>query len=265
MSIDRKIIDICDTCNKCTTCEYGLEELKKGNWDIQGKIYCEDCIPRTCNFCKKIVKHENKAKDQPENAVLNVKLVTKENIYGFHGNKTSQFLCIDVLLPKYIPTTKRVLESGFECPGFGLQGYQTFESNIDFEIRFMADLNITGCNWIEIPAKKYRIREKNEMTSRSQLEIDVLCKDIISHTVEGEWLKIAPLRILSFDIECAGRKGTFPEPDKDPVIQIASGRVVDVIFTEGADIGTSRVKEKLKIKVKLFVLDFISTVFKHVN
>ena len=33
-----------------------------------------------------------------------------------------------------------------------------------------------------------------------------------------------------------------------PVIQIASGRVVDVIFTEGADIGTSRVKEKLKIK-----------------
>ena len=24
----------------------------------------------------------------------------------------------------------------------------------------------------------------------------------------GEWMKIAPLRILSFDIECAGRKGT---------------------------------------------------------
>ena len=33
---------------------------------------------------------------------------------------------------------------------------------------------------------------------------------------------MAPLRILSFDIECAGRKGIFPEPDKDPVIQIAS-------------------------------------------
>jgi len=33
-----------------------------------------------------------------------------------------------------------------------------------------------------------------------------------------------------------------------PVIQVASGRVVDVIFTEGSDIGTSRVKEILKIK-----------------
>lgn len=44
----------------------------------------------------------------------------------------------------------------------------------------------------------------------------------ISHQPDGEWSKMAPLRILSFDIECAGRKGIFPEPDKDPVIQIAS-------------------------------------------
>ena len=38
----------------------------------------------------------------------------------------------------------------------------------------------------------------------------------------GEWDNIAPLRILSFDIECAGRKGIFPEPEKDSVIQIAN-------------------------------------------
>jgi len=46
--------------------------------------------------------------------------------------------------------------------------------------------------------------------------------NIISHAPEGEWAKVAPFRILSFDIECAGRKGIFPEPDKDPVIQIAN-------------------------------------------
>jgi DNA polymerase elongation subunit (family B) len=38
----------------------------------------------------------------------------------------------------------------------------------------------------------------------------------------GEWQKIAPIRILSFDIECSGRKGIFPEPEKDPVIQISN-------------------------------------------
>ena len=43
-----------------------------------------------------------------------------------------------------------------------------------------------------------------------------------SYAPEGDWSKIAPLRILSFDIECAGRKGIFPEASVDPVIQIAN-------------------------------------------
>jgi DNA polymerase delta subunit 1 len=43
-----------------------------------------------------------------------------------------------------------------------------------------------------------------------------------SYAPEGEWSKVAPLRILSFDIECAGRKGAFPDPSLDPVIQIAN-------------------------------------------
>ncbi len=167
-------------------------------------------------------RDEVKAKEVPDQIVLDIKLVTKENIYGFHGNKKSQFLCIELVLPKYISLVKRILESGVDFPGYGMQGYQTYESNIDFEIRFMADFNITGCNWVEIPAGLYKVRNKSEYMSRCQLEIDMYCKDLISHPAEGEWIKIAPLRILSFDIECAGRKGVFPEPDKDPVIQIAN-------------------------------------------
>lgn len=48
----------------------------------------------------------------------------------------------------------------------------------------------------------------------------------MSHPAEGEWQKIAPLRILSFDIECQGRKGVFPEATRDPVIQIANMVVI---------------------------------------
>ena len=69
----------------------------------------------------------------------------------------------------------------------------------------MADADIVGCNWIELPPGKYTVR-KNK-SARCQLEVDVSWEDIISHKVEGEWMKIAPIRILSFDIECAGRKG----------------------------------------------------------
>lgn len=45
---------------------------------------------------------------------------------------------------------------------------------------------------------------------------------LVAHEPDGEWLDIAPMRILSFDIECAGRPGVFPEAEKDPVIQIAN-------------------------------------------
>ena len=55
-----------------------------------------------------------------------------------------------------------------------------------------------------------------------QLEVDVTYDEIIPRKSEGEWNKIAPVRVLSVDIECQGRKGHFPEADKDPVIQIAN-------------------------------------------
>ena len=91
-----------------------------------------------------------------------------------------------------------------------------FLYNILLFIRFMAECDIVGCNWIELPAGKYRIREKQMnaidpgkpgIRSRCQLEVDISYEDLNSHPVEGEWLKIAPFRILSYDIECAGRKG----------------------------------------------------------
>lgn len=43
---------------------------------------------------------------------------------------------------------------------------------------------------------------------------------LVSHAPEGEFSKMAPFRIVSFDIECAGRKGHFPEAQHDPVIQV---------------------------------------------
>ena len=58
--------------------------------------------------------------------------------------------------------------------------------------------------------------------TRTQIEVDVSWEEFISHAPEGEWADVAPIRILSFDIECAGRKGIFPEAEKDPVIQIAN-------------------------------------------
>ena len=77
-------------------------------------------------------------------------------------------------------------------------------------------------SWVEVPAKSYTLIPQNQRQSNCQIEAEVTYRDLIAHKPEGEWAKMAPLRILSFDIECAGRKGIFPEANQDPVIQIAN-------------------------------------------
>ena len=58
-------------------------------------------------------------------------------IYGYHGpNGMRPFLKITLAYPKLIAPTKRILEEGFTVPNlYTHRGYQTYESNIDFEIR----------------------------------------------------------------------------------------------------------------------------------
>lgn len=73
-----------------------------------------------------------------------------------------------------------------------------------------------------LPHGKYTHRDHKSRISSCQIEIDVEFENVQAHQAEGEWSAIAPLRILSFDIECAGRKGIFPEAKVDPVIQIAN-------------------------------------------
>ncbi|KAK7098957.1 DNA polymerase delta catalytic subunit-like [Littorina saxatilis] len=174
-------------------------------------------------------------REEVVHTVLAVDYVMKESIYGYHGNRQIPYLKITMAIPRLIAPSKRLLEQGFTCPGYPAYGYQTYESNIDFEIRFMVDCNVVGCNWIQLPAGKYRVRQQQGgggarpsdsgaqiPRTRCQLEVDISWEEIVSHAPEGEWSKVAPFRILSFDIECAGRKGIFPEADKDPVIQIAN-------------------------------------------
>uniref|UniRef100_I3KTE5 DNA polymerase n=1 Tax=Oreochromis niloticus TaxID=8128 RepID=I3KTE5_ORENI len=179
-----------------------------------------------------VLKDMRSNKDNISVTVLAVDITRKESMYGYHGKRIIDFLRITMAMPRLIAPAKRLLEQGFKFSHFPTSNYQSYEANIDFEIRFMVDSDVVGCCWIELPKGKYRVREEKSTDNSSsqspskaslcQYEVDVGWMDLISHPAEGEWQRIAPLRVLSFDIECAGRKGIFPEPDKDPVIQIAS-------------------------------------------
>lgn len=164
-------------------------------------------------------------KEQLQEAVLEVSLVKGKSLYGYHGDEDHEFIRITLALPRLIAAAKRLLEKTIVYNTFDFQDCRSYESNIDFDIRFMVDTGVVGCSWIELPPNTYRQRSRFSVPtveSRCQIEVDVPFDKFIAHEPEGEWAKVAPFRILSFDIECAGRKGIFPEPNHDPVIQIAN-------------------------------------------
>lgn len=154
------------------------------------------------------------------NSIVKIEWKLKESIYGYHGGEKIPFLKITLKDPRNIAAAKRAMERGISFAGFTDCTEQTYESNLAYLLRFMIDCRIKGANWIELPAGSYQNR--NDSNSNAQINVQVNYEKIISHQPEGDWSKIAPLRILSFDIECAGRKGIFPEAKIDPVIQIAS-------------------------------------------
>lgn len=152
--------------------------------------------------------------------VRHIEMVQKRSIMYYQLQSSHPFLKIVVALPTMVTSCRGILDRGIQIEGFGMKNFVTYESNVLFALRFMVDCNIVGGNWIEVPAGKYKKTAKN--LSYCQLEFDCLYSELTSHIPEGEFSKMAPFRILSFDIECAGRKGHFPEPTHDPVIQVAN-------------------------------------------
>lgn len=162
-------------------------------------------------------------KDPETATVTKVELVEKRNLLHYHPTE-ERFLKVTTQLPKMVASCRRVLEEHQvtipDCPpGFF---FQTFESNVDFVLRFMNDRKITGCSWVTIANGKYSEKPVKEKKTRSQIEIDVNYIDVIQHDPDDEWMAIPPFRILSFDIEVGGEPDHFPTADKDPVIQICA-------------------------------------------
>ncbi|EPQ63016.1 Bgt-5492 [Blumeria graminis f. sp. tritici] len=177
----------------------------------------QDCDPFKAYLESNIAQH------QP--TIHSVQIVLRENLYGFQGNQQNPYLKIFVTDPKYISKVRTTLEQG-NANYKGMwkaqdSGILTFD-NIQYVLRFMIDCKISGMSWVEAPAMSYKLVPFHERQSNCQIEAEISYRDLISHKPVGEWAKMAPLRILSFDIECAGRKGIFPEANQDPVIQIAN-------------------------------------------
>lgn len=163
--------------------------------------------------------------------VVRIETETRTSIWNYQFERKDEFLKIVATLPNQVAPLRGTLEAGFHVPDASYGGFiksQTYESNVLFALRFMIDMNIVGGNWVELPAGSFLV--PTHRATFCQLEAHVRYDRLISHPAEGEYSKLAPFRILSVDIECAGRKGCFPDAKFDPVIQIAS-----MVTVQGSD------------------------------
>ncbi|KAH7105874.1 DNA polymerase family B-domain-containing protein [Auriculariales sp. MPI-PUGE-AT-0066] len=178
-------------------------------------------IPRQCSTWAEdgtLSSFHSYLNTQWANSVIKIEVVLKKSLYGYGGDNDSPFWKITLAMQKAL----RMFERGeIIFSGFPVAQMQTYESNVGYDLRFMIETSIVGMSWVECPAGKYSIQTEHRL-SHCQIELQIKYSDLIAHQPDGDWSKLAPLRILSFDIECAGRKGIFPEAKVDPVIQIAN-------------------------------------------
>jgi len=110
------------------------------------------------------------------------------------------------------------MEAGFPLAGGGVFPATTsYETNIPFALRFMVDRQLVGGGWVAL--EKFERRRGGRCMSTCQIEVDVAYEQVR----QLDLLMLAPLRILSFDIECFNPEGKgFPRAEQSPVIQIAA-------------------------------------------
>lgn len=130
--------------------------------------------------------------------------------------ENEKYIRVETISQAYVPELRKIFEEGRFINGIYLPR-QTYESNIPYLLRFMIDKGIVGMGWFQIDPG---FKVSSKFTTRCQTELEVSSDLITSIPCEGEWAKIAPLRVLSFDIECAAERG-FPNAEIHQVIQIA--------------------------------------------
>jgi DNA polymerase delta subunit 1 len=194
-----------------------------------------------------------------ENVIVDIVIERKTPFWGLHLEPVLVFK-YTLNEPKSVPFVRQIIVDGV----ISSLPKKCFNADIDFTWRCMIDQGFSMSQWIRISSGHYTIsplmaqyaeideseidvllprgnnisyaaRRKRQMFASARTDanqgisvVDVHCTlcSMIPMTAPEKKTQIAPMRILTTDIECAGRPGTFPEAEKDPVICI--GNLVNV-------------------------------------
>lgn len=132
-----------------------------------------------------------------KNGAVRLREVVRKDFWGFRGDDERSFLRIDcVSIREFRAAVQR-------CTDLGLELY---ESNVDPLLRFFHVQGLRPCGWLRVPPNKHVVN-RDLLASHCQIDVHVGWQDV--HPLP-EREDMAPMRVLSFDLECTSAHGDFP-------------------------------------------------------
>jgi DNA polymerase elongation subunit (family B) len=144
-------------------------------------------------------------------SLTNIDLVERLNADGFTNEKLYLFGRLifnnSIAMNKY----RYLFDSNIYIPGVTIKPIQfkPYESNLVPMLRCFHIRKISGCSWVSIT--KYIDVDIMDKESHCDIEVRVDWRNINPITKQQN----APLRIMSFDIECYSIDGGFPQAERD--------------------------------------------------
>jgi DNA polymerase I len=143
-------------------------------------------------------------KERFSSAIKKVEIVRKFEPVGYQSAPRSM-LKVTTYDPGNVPEIRDEIAS---IPAVK----EIYETDILFRNRFLIDRELHGMNWVSVePSPDHSPDQK------------ISCDDVItaSSIKETEKLLIAPLKYLTFDIECLPIGGSMPTPETSPIIMLS--------------------------------------------
>jgi DNA polymerase I len=154
--------------------------------------------------------------------VKKVEIVEKFEPVGYQKTK-KEMLRITTSLPRDVPEIRdEILKIRDVLRAEG--DWQVYESDILFRNRFLIDRDLGGMVWVSAEGKPVDPARYLRAGSAGSSRCENFACDasfLASGLKRVENLTIAPLKYLSFDIECLPFDGGMPSPDVSPVVMIS--------------------------------------------
>ena len=148
----------------------------------------------------------------PEVRGARMEFVSAKDLWGFQNGTRSRFVKLTFRTLKACRSASFTLERA---------DWPVYEANIDPVLRFMHVSGCTSTGWMEV----------SDAEDDPDTRCDVNLRGVLT-PVTGQELAPAPLRIMSFDIECYSRTGAFPDAKNSDDVVFQIGMTVKNFGTE---------------------------------